>query len=328
MVNIYSCNPNEFSIIKNPNLNDKDGRFENVKKIKNLDKTSTKKALILCDNTIQNGIKCINNNYKLFKDYDRVIYYANEIYWDTINTDKEFQDLIDSCKIKLDLILNFFIDKPFKLKNINYITTTGVCSQITNLYLQKYKKNFLSLDKHDLKWNMICKFGAPKEERIQFHKKLKDYKSFIYSINNFNYSSDYFSKRFPSELNKIGDYKSWSLPDEDFKSVTELIIETRLSQYENSSNLVSCSEKTLKAFLFKRPTIFVIDKNAFSYLENYGFKFVDYFKQDNLDKICEMDIKKLIELSKDYSDVWEHNHQNLIEFIHQDENKFINFIGY
>lgn len=329
MVNIYSCNLIDNSITKKVDLNLQDGRFNNVIKIKNLDKTSTKKALILSDNTLELVIECIDKNYKVFQDYDRVILYSNEIYWDTISSDSKIQNLFDSCRVKLDLIINFFTDKPFNLKNINYITTTGVSSQITKLYFEKYKDKILSNNKSNLKWNLICKFGRPNEHRIKLHKRLKDYDSFIYSINNFNYQEDYsFSKSFPSELTKVGDYKSWSLPEEDFQSVTELIVETRLSQFNNSQKLVTCSEKTLKGFLLKRPSIFVIDKNAFPYLEKYGFKFVEYFKEENLEQICQMDIKKLIEMSMDYSDIWEYNYQNLIEFIHQDENKFIDFIGY
>ncbi len=252
----------------------------------------------------------------------------SELYWDSYNSDYPFYY---EWKDNIHFIFNFFSEKsPYKLLTNTY-TSIGAFGDITKLYLEKY-----DFEKKEPKYNLISKFGRPNEDRIKFCKQLQKYKSFVYSINNFaeQYGDEadrIESKRFESEKDLDGDYKSYTLPKEDFESIFSLDIETRLTQYESASWLVSCTEKTLKSFMFKRPSINVIQKEAYDYLESFGFEFPNYFGLDHktqqleiCKRICELSLKECKELSLQYEDVCERNYQKLLEFLEHHKNKLEN----
>jgi len=260
--------------------------------------------------------------------FKKIIIYMSELYWDSVNekNQKEIDDLLD---YNIFVIFNFLSDKsPFDLKTKSY-TSIGSFLDITNLYLQKY--DFKEKSK---KYNLISKFGRPQEDRIKFYNELKDYNSFVYSINNFqlDYKNDDIpSKKFESEKEKNGDYKSNSLPTEDFESVFSLDMETRCSSFQNSSKLIQITEKTLKSFMFKRPSIMVIQKEAYDYLESFGFEFPNYFGLDHktqqleiCKRICKLSLDDCKDISLQYKDVYERNYQKLLEFLEHHKTKLEN----
>ena len=284
-------------------------------------------AFIECDSLILECLKTITKE-KLHKKYKKVIVYMSELYWDSYNSDYPFYY---EWKDNIHFIFNFFSkESPYKLLT-NTHTSIGAFGDITKLYLEKY-----DFKKKEPKYNLISKFGRPNEDRVQFCKELKKYKSFVYSINNFTeqYASEkdrIESKIFESEKDLDGDYKSYTLPQEDFESIFSLDIETRLTQYQAASWLVSCTEKTLKSFMFKRPSINVIQKEAYDYLESFGFEFPNYFGLDHktqqleiCKRICELSLEECKELSLQYKDVCERNYQKLLEFLEHHKNKLEN----
>ncbi len=288
-----------------------------------------------CDDILfieENGllVECLKivKEQKLSGKFKKIIIYMSELYWDSVNekNQKEIDDLLD---YNIFVIFNFLSDKsPFDLKTKSY-TSIGSFLDITNLYLQKY--DFKQKSK---KYNLISKFGRPQEDRIKFYNELKDYDSFVYSINNFqlDYKNDDIpSKKFESEKQKTGDYKSNTLPTEDFESVFSLDMETRCSSFQSSSKLIQITEKTLKSFMFKRPSIIVIQKEAFDYLESFGFEFPNYFgldyKTQQLEickRICELSLEECKDLSSQYKDVYEKNYQKLVEFLEHHKTKLEN----
>ena len=166
--------------------------------------------------------------------------------------------------------------------------------------------------------------AVPRSKPISSLKnELKDFKSFVYSINNFDYNNDYHTKKvFESEKNLSGDFKSITLPSEDFESIFSLDVETRLSQYEEAPHLVSCTEKTLKSFLFKRPTINVMQKEAYEYFESFGFIFPNYFglnhKTEQIQickKICELSLEDCKSMALEYSYAYETNYKKVMDFL-------------
>jgi len=284
-------------------------------------------AFIECDSLILECLKTITKQ-KLHKKYKKVIVYMSELYWDSYNSDYPFYY---EWKDNIHFIFNFFSEKsPYKLLTNTY-TSIGAFGDITKLYLEKY-----DFEKKEPKYNLISKFGRPNKDRIKFCKELQKYKSFVYSINNFaeaygDEADRIESKRFESEKDLDGDYKSYTLPKEDFESIFSLDIETRLTQYESASWLVSCTEKTLKSFMFKRPSINVIQKEAYDYLESFGFEFPNYFGLDHktqqleiCKRICELSLEECKELSLQYKDVCERNYQKLLEFLEHHKNKLEN----
>lgn len=293
-------------------------------------------AFIECDSLILECLKTITKQ-KLHKKYKKVIVYMSELYWDSYNADYPFYY---EWKDNIHFILNFFSkESPYKLLTNTY-TSIGAFGDITRLYLEKY-----DFKKKEPKYNLISKFGRPHETRREFCKSLRNYKSFVYSINNFpdqyGMEGELIEKKvFQSELhidkkamNKEADsdYKSYLLPKEDFESIFSLDIETRLTQYEEVNWLVSCTEKTLKSFMFKRPSVNVIQKEAYDYLESFGFEFPNYFGLDHktqqleiCKRICELTLEECKELSLQYEDVCERNYQKLLEFLEHHKNKLEN----
>tara|TARA_Y200000002_G_scaffold378605_1_gene386318 strand:- start:740 stop:1732 length:993 start_codon:yes stop_codon:yes gene_type:complete len=271
-------------------------------------------AFVECNSLLSDCLKYIKEN-KLTSEYKKVIVYMSELYWDTINSSSVINSLLDN---NIFIIFNFFTkESPYELKNKSY-SSIGSFLDITEHYIKRY-----TFEKKEPKYNLISKFGRPNNERIKFHNELKDYKLFVYSINNFDYNNDYHTKKvFESEKNLSGDFKSTTLPNEDFESIFSLDIETRLSQYEEAPHLVSCTEKTLKSFLFKRPTINVMQKEAYEYFESFGFIFPNYFglnhKTEQIQickKICELSLEDCKSMALEYSYAYETNYKKVMDFL-------------
>lgn len=294
-------------------------------------------AYVICDSKVLECVKTLVNT-KLYKKYDKVIVHMTELYWDEFNADYA---LLSTLKDNIHIIFNFFSkESPYKLLKNTY-TSIGSFGDITELYLKKY-----NLNKKEPKYNLISKLGRPNEERNIFCKALRDYKSFVYSINAFQEQYGEFEKNsieqklFESEVelhNKAknheidNDFKSYTLPNEDFQSIFSLDIETRTTQYDNCHWLVSCTEKTLKSFMFKRPSINVIQKEAYDYLESFGFEFPNYFGLDHktqqleiCKRICELSLEECKEFSLQYKDVYERNYQKLLDFLEHHKTKLEN----
>ena len=304
-------------------LQEKDRRYETLYSfLKKYDRDDI--AFIVSNSLVTETVEHIKEK-NIHKNYNKVIVYMGELYWDTFNDSKTLDDLLED---NIYVIFNLFSNEsPYTLKTKSY-TSIGSFGDITKLYLQKY--DFKQKEK---KYNLISKFGRPNKDRIVFYENLKNYKSFIYSINNFIYDSPYDipSVGFKSEEHLKHDYKSYTLPKEDFQSIFSLDIETRLTQYGEAPHLVSCTEKTLKSFMFKRPSINVIQKEAYDYLESFGFEFPNYFGLDHktqqleiCKRICELSLEECKELSLQYKDVYEKNYQKLLEFLEHHKNKLEN----
>ena len=300
-----------------------DGRYKTLHSfLKKYDRDNV--AFIVCDSLVKECVEHLKQQ-KIHKQYDKVIIYMAELYWDEFNDSKTLDNLLED---NIYVIFNFFSkESPYKLKTKSY-TSIGGFGDIARLYLEKY-----DFEPKEKKYNLISKFGRPNEDRILFYENLKEYKSFIYSINNFKYneSDNIPSIGFESETHLENDYKSYTLPEEDFESIFSLDIETRLSQYEEAPHLISCTEKTLKSFMFKRPSINVIQKEAYDYLESFGFEFPNYFGLDHktqqleiCKRICELSLEECKELSLQYKDVCERNYQKLLEFLEHHKNKLEN----
>lgn len=271
-------------------------------------------AFVECNSLLSDCLKYINQN-KLTSKYKKVVVYMSELYWDTINKSSTINNLLDN---NIFVIFNFFTkESPYNLKNKSY-TSIGSFLDITEHYIKRY-----TFEKNQPKYNLISKFGRPNNERVTFYNELKDYKTFVYSINNFDYNQNNIAtKTFESEKNLSGDFKSTVLPKEDFESIFSLDIETRLSQYEEAEHLVSCTEKTLKSFLFKRPTINVMQKEAYEYFESFGFIFPNYFELDHktkhidiCKKICELSLEDCKTMALEYSYAYENNYKKVMDFI-------------
>lgn len=309
-----------------------DGRYTTminvIEKYKNTEKNI---AFVECNSLIYNCLKDIKNT-KLSKSYDKVILWASELYWDSVDDEEYVNNLLDD---NVHIIYNFFReDSPYNLKTKSYCSI-GSFGDITQMYLNKY--NFFPIE--NPKYNLICKFGRPNEERIKLYYELKDSPNFVYSINNFSGYEKTLkdSKTFESEKNLKGDFKSYQLPKEDFESFAELITETRLTQFEHSKRLVSATEKTLKGFMFKRPNITIAQTEVYSYLENFGFKFPNILGMDSKTQQLEI-CKKITSLSKKECkdillqqqsaekgyplDVYENNFNTLVYFLKYHRNKF------
>ncbi len=301
-----------------------DYRWQNIIELYEKHNSKHNIALIVNENKIETIVPYLD--YK-FKSFDRVIIYQAELFWSEFNNSEYLEKLLKDVDLPIEIIWNFFCDDPFDLDIPQYITT-GVCSQITRLYLNKYEYPKLKDSWKDIKYNLISKFGRPNRQRIKLYNKLKNYDKFICSMNNFEYFEDFNENRvLPSEKGKDGDFKSWELADEDFQSICSLVVETRTSQFENSSRLVTCSEKTLKSFITRRPSILVIQPEAFGWLEKRGFRFFDFFVEKNLETICKMDTKELFDLAVSYEYIWENNLQVLRDLIQKDSNKLEEIIN-
>lgn len=280
-------------------------------------------AFVECNSLILNCLGDINAT-KLASKYRKVIIYMSELYWDSTNTASDIDGLLDD---NVFIIFNFFSkNSPYELKTKSY-TSIGSFLDITNHYLRRY--NF----EVDIpKYNLISKFGRPSKDRLGYYDVLKKYDSFICSINNFEYGDTSIEGRvFESEKNLSGDYKSTTLPKEDFQSIFSLDIETRLSQYEEASYLVSCTEKTLKSFMFKRPSVNVIQKEAYDYLESFGFEFPNYFGLDHKTQqleickhICSESLSNCKDMALEYKKEYQKNYQTLLEFLEYHKNKLEN----
>ena len=293
-----------------------------VKKYKETEKSI---AFIECDSLL---LKCLEqiNTTKFAQSYDKVILWASELYWDSCDKEDDINKILDN---NVHIIFNFFRkDSPFKLKTKSYCSI-GSFGDITQMYLNKY--NFeINLN---TKYNLICKFGRPNPHRIGVYKELKDLPNFIYSINNFEgyegETTESIKKTLESEKHLDGDFKSYHLPDEDFESFSELITETRLSQFQENKRLISATEKILKGFMFKRQTITFIQPEVYSYLERFGFKFPNILGMDS--KTQQIEICKQIgllsqqqckQISLQNKDVYERNFSTLVDFLKYHRNKF------
>ena len=291
-----------------------------IKKYKNTEKNI---AFVECNSLV---LKCLEHIHttKFTQSYDKVILWASELYWDSCDNTIDINKILDD---NLCIIFNFFRkDSPFKLKTKSYCSI-GSFGDITQMYLNKY--NFeINLN---TKYNLISKFGRPNSHRTELHNKLKDLPNFVYSINNFSgyEDSSMVAKGFESEKDLNGDFKSYHLPDEDFESFSELITETRLSQYQENKRLISATEKTLKGFMFKRPNITFAQPEVYSYLETFGFKFPNILGMDSKTEQLEI-CKEITSLSKEQckditlqnKDVYESNFNVLVDFLKHHRNKF------
>ena len=170
-------------------------------------------AYVICDSKVLECVKTLVNT-KLYKKYDKVIVHMTELYWDDFNAD---YPLLSTLKDNIHIIFNFFSkESPYKLLKNTY-TSIGSFGDITELYLKKY-----NLDKKEPKYNLISKLGRPNEERNIFCKGLRDYKSFVYSINAFQEQYGEFEKNsieqklFESEVELHNKAKNDEI-DNDFK---------------------------------------------------------------------------------------------------------------
>ena len=297
-----------------------------VKKYKNTEKNI---AFIEVESLL---IKCLTEIHttNFSKDYDKVIIWASELYWDNCDDEDTYNNVLND---NVHIIFNFFrADSPYNLNTKSYCSI-GSFGDITQMYLDKYNFESRYFRHSDyFEYNLISKFGRPNSHRIELYNELKDLPNFVYSINNFPYVEDdgqVVSKKFESENDLTGDFKSYHLPDEDFESFSELITETRLSTYENSKRLISATEKTLKGFMFKRPNITLVQPEVYSYLETFGFKFPNILGMDS--KTQQLEICKQIsllsqteckQLSLQNKDVYESNFNTLVDFLKYHRNKF------
>ena len=287
-------------------------------------------AFIECDSLILKCLQYIKTS-KFSQSYDKVILWASELYWDSCDDGDYINKLLDD---NVHIIFNFFRkDSPFNLKSKSYCSI-GSFGDITQMYLNQYHFD-MDIDK---KYNLISKFGRPNPHRMEIYNELKDLPNIIYSINNFDgYEDEGYTFKgitFESEKKKKGDFKSNSLPDEDFESFAECITETRLSQFEESNRLISATEKTLKGFMFKRPNITFVQPEVFSYLENFGFQFPNYFgldsKKEQLEICKEITLlskEKCKEITLQHKDVFENNYNTLLKFLEHHRNKFDDIIS-
>lgn len=274
---------------------------------------------------VLNALRLIKEK-RLSKRYERVILYMSEIYWDECNTNEPINDLLDD---NVHIIFNFFSDEsPFNLKSKSF-TTVGAFSDITELYLDYY-----DFKKETPIYNLISKFGRPNGDKIPYYEALKNYDNFVFSINNIGYGvSDIPSVSFKSEIGATGDFKSYKLPNEDFMSIASLDVETRCSTFGGTSKLISCTEKTLKSFMYKRPSVNVMQNEAFDYLEKHGFIFPNYFglnhrtqQMEICKKICELSRYEAQHWAYQYSDISNHNYKMLKLFLKNQKEKLKNIL--
>jgi hypothetical protein len=326
-----------------------DNRHDNIHRyLKKYKDTKQKVCLIVNDSHILPCMELILRE-KLTSKYEHIIVYMPEGYWDTFNDSKTLQNKIDKIddSEKITIIFNFFCDSPFDLKNINYITTIGCFGSITKLYLNRYKFKSLKENYNNIKYNVISKFGRPSEEKLFVYEKVKDFDNFVYSINSAGkatYSDvgdNVAAKNFPSEINAKNNFRASTLPMEDFQSASEIVVETRFSTFKDGKRLVTNTEKTLKGFMFKRPSFLFAQPESYPYLKQYGFKFPKFFGYDSgnatlyrgelktelfnmIEKVCNMNTSDLLDMFIEEEDVWEHNYDNLHSFIELHESRIEN----
>lgn len=308
---------NSIKIINSKNLStvffEVDKRYRTlVKELKKFDRPDI--LFIESNELVLNVLKLIKEQ-RLSHRYQKIIVYMSEIYWDECNTNKPINDLLDD---NVHIIFNFFSDEsPFNLKTKSF-TTVGAFTDITELYLDYY-----DFKKLTPKYNLISKFGRPNGDKTPYYEALKDYDKFIFSINNLDYGvSDITGVTFESEKDATGDFKSYKLPTEDFISIASLDVETKCSTFGETPKLISCTEKTLKSFMYSRPSVNVMQYEAFDYLEKHGFIFPNYFglnhrtqQMEICKKICELSSQEAIRWSYQYLDVSNHNYKKLKEFL-------------
>ena len=296
-------------------------------------------------------LPCMDLIYKqkLTSEFDKIIIYFNELFWDSFNDSKILQDKVNKIddSEKITIIFNFFCDRPFDLENINYITSIGGLGEIARHYLDKYKFKSLRENYKNIKYNVISKFGNPSGEKILVYNKIKEFKNIIYSINSSegylvdSPDIDISAIKFPSEVKASDGFRDWLLPEEDFQSASEVVVETRFSTFEDGKRLVTNSEKTLKGFMFRRPVFLFAQPESYPYLKQYGFKFPKLFGYDGtkvkqvngsyetehfdmVERVCNTSTKDILDFFIEKEDIWEHNYENLYSFIELHDNRMEN----
>ena len=321
MVARYKDNSIDFIPIENLGVKffEVDKRYRTlIKELRELDRPDI--LFIESNEKVLNALKLIKEQ-RLSKSYQKIILYMSEIYWDECNTNEPINDLLDD---NVHIIFNFFSDEsPFNLKTKSF-TTIGAFSDITELYLEYY-----DFKKETPHYNLISKFGRPNGDKILYYEALKDYDKFIFSINNLGYGvSDIPGVSFESEKDATGDFKSYRLPKEDFISIASLDVETRCSTFGETPRLITCTEKTLKSFMYKRPSVNVMQYEAFDYFEKHGIIFPNYFglnhrtqQMEICKKICELSQDEAIHWAHQYIDISNHNHKMLKLFLANQKKK-------